>query len=349
MAYKQKRFWWLWLVLLALLGGGWLVLHSGANNDEPVSRVGLPPEKLKYFQPFREKSIFYQKIPANAEVDPNSKKMIEGLIKDAKQGFVLAVKEWTVPVYYADSKTPTYDVRLTADWAPKKILKKVPIPDFARPDPEADAHLVVVDEQKGCIYDFWEMKKTGNGWSAGWGNALPLDSDGIFPSGFSARGSGFELLQGLIWPQELVQGAINHALIFSYDYTKAGGPVEPATESDGDTDADWAIPEGALLQLDPNLNLATLGLNSYEMTIAKALQEYGMYLADDGGGVTLYAVNPISARTDPYQNIFDEQDYLDGSFILLDKIPAEKFRVLKLPAQKKQEPLVVANRCAQFE
>ena len=166
----------------------------------------------------------------------------------------------------------------------------------------------------------------------------------VFEKGLSARGSGFELLQGVIWPQELEKGAIQHALIFSYNHTKAGGPVAPATESDGTSNDDWAIPEGALVQLDPDLDLATLDLNTYELVVATALQEYGMYCADDGGGISLYAINPISCKNNPYADIWG-----DESYIMLDKIPVDQFRVLKLGPQNDTEAVLVDNSCAVFE
>ncbi|NOZ45909.1 MAG: hypothetical protein GXO79_03915 [Chlorobi bacterium] len=300
-------------------------------------------ENLKYFEPFKELSVFYNKIPESATVDPNSETMVGSLVDEAETAFQVVVKEWTVPVYYADASTTRYDVKMTSSWAPKGYLKNVPIPDYAEPDPEDDAHMVIIDEENGCIYDFWEMKYSLGSWKAGWGNALPLNGDGIFEKGMSARGSGFELLQGLIWPQELEAGVINHALIFSYDHTKAGGPVYPATESDGTSSDAWAIPEGALVQLNPDLDLLSLGLNSYEMIIAKALQEYGMYCADDGGGLSLYAINPVSCINNPYENIWGDQIYVS-----MDKIPADQFRVLSLPAQNDVEAELVSNSCAEF-
>ncbi len=301
------------------------------------------PETLEYFQAFREQSPFWEKIPDTAAIDPNSSTMVQSLIEQAQQSFLIAVKKWTVPVYYASSQTPRYDVKLTASWAPKRYLKNVPIPEFAEPDPEDDGHMVIISREDGCIYDFWQAKYRNGEWKASWGNAIPIQSNGIFPGGFSARGSGFELLQGVIWPQELANGYIPHALIFSYDHTKAGGPVPPATESDGTSNDPWAIPEGARIQLDPTLNLDSLGLSEYEKIIARALQEYGMYCADDGGGIQLYAINPISVNKNPYQNIWGDQTY-----VFLTGIPADRFRVLKLPPQVAQPPSLVTNACAQF-
>ena len=307
--------------------------------------ISNKPESLKYIELFKDNSPFYQKISDNAAIDPNSGTMIQSLISEANKGFVVCVKEWTVPVYFADANTKRRDVKMTESWAPKKKLKDVPIPEFAEPDPESDGHLVVVDEEGGCVYDFWKLRyKRGDHWKAGWGNALPLNGNGIFQKGLSARGSGFELLQGVIWPQELENGAINHALIFSFDHTKSGGPVSPATESDGTESGNDAIPEGALVRLNPNIDLYSLGLNSYELIIAKALQDYGMYCADDGGGLSLYAVNPISCKSNPYQNIWGDQTYID-----LSKIPANEFQVLTLPSQSSSEPEIVNNACNNFD
>ncbi len=204
--------------------------------------------------------------------------------------------------------------------------------------------MVIVDTLAGCVYDFWRMRITASGWKAAWGNALPLNSNGIFPGGFSARGSGFELLQGVIWPRELEQGIINHALIFSFDHTKAGGPVSPATESDGTEEGNNAIPEGALVQLNPALDLNTLGLNPWEMAMARALQVYGMYCADDGGGLQLYAINPICLQGNPYQQYWGTEQLVD-----ISKIPAGQFRVLKLPPQDPSEPQLTGNSCTEFE
>ncbi len=327
--------------LLILLGAGFFACSPDSIDD---TYKPDKPETLRYYQPFKQSSVFYNRIPQNHAIDPNSAVMVSGLVEQADKSFLIVVKEWSVPVYFASDSTPKHSVKLTAGWAPKSKLRDVPIPGFAEPDPEYDGSMVIIDESSGCVYDFWQMRFSGGSWSASWGNALPLNSDGIFPKGVSARGSGFELLQGVIWPQELQAGVIEHALIFSYDHTKAGGPVAPATESDGTTTEAWAIPEGALVQLDPSLDLASMGLTGYELTIARALQEYGMYCADDGGGLSLYAINPISCRQNPYESIWGDQTY-----IFLNKIPADKLRVLLLPPQADIDPEVVPNSCANFE
>jgi hypothetical protein len=60
---------------------------------------------------------------------------------------------------------------------------------------------------------------------------------------------------------------------------------------------------GSRLQLDPNLNLSTVGLQSGEHMIARALQVYGCYVIDSsGGGFGLFAQNYrfLPDATNPY-------------------------------------------------
>lgn len=79
------------------------------------------------------------------------------------------------------------------------------------------------------------------------------------------------------------------------------------------------------MQLDPKLDLDTLELQPYEKTIARALQEYGMYLGDTGGTLTLYAAHPQSFDA-AYQELMPLE-----AFPRLDGIPLDRLRVLEPP------------------
>jgi hypothetical protein len=279
-------------------------------------------------------------IPEGASVDPASSTMISVLA--GVGSFSIASTRWTVPVYYADASTPKSTVSMTASWAPYRRLAGVPIPANASPDPAGDGHMVVIDRSTGCEYDFYQgYRSSGGAWSAGWANTLKTDGTGIFPYGMSARESGFGLGAGLILPSEIAAGQISHALAFNFPYTKAGGPVLPATEASGKVSITGAIPEGARLQLDPTLNLDSLGLNSWQKTIARALQVYGMYLVDTGSStVGLYAQNTASiSGSYPWGSA----DYPDLPAGLLGKL-----RVLKLGPQYTPGYKLVPTGCGTF-
>jgi hypothetical protein len=257
----------------------------------------------------------------------------------AAQGFLIASKKWSVPIYYANSATPKTTFSLTASWAAARTMSGVPIPAGAAPDPSGDGHMAIIDRGTGCEYDFFRASRRSDGsWTAAWGNTLPITGSGIFPFGTSARGSGFGLGAGLITPADIAAGSINHALVFSYPSTKAGGPISPATESDGTTTSSGAIPMGARLQLDPTLDLNSLGLTPWQRMVARALQQYGMILGDTGGGVSLYAQNPQSMVTGyPWGN--EAYAYLPSSL-------TSKMRVLAMTPQFSQINDLVPTGCA---
>ena len=210
-------------------------------------------------------------------------------------------------------------VSLTASWAPRASLA-LPIPSWARPDASDDGHMVVLDRAHGCEYDFFQARRSSDGtWTASWATRLPIGGSGIV-TGPSARASGFGLMAGLILPEELKKGSIRHALVFSYPYTKSYAKVRPATESASGSGRSDALPMGSRLRLDPELDLTALQLSPIERTIARALQVYGMYLADTGPNITLYAVGAQSFDRNPYPGFPPPTPYVDLNNIPLDRL-----------------------------
>jgi len=338
------------LPTLVLAAGLALVALGVARLDPQAtmsSAIDRSPQPLGARAPlgrlYAPSSPFNRPIPANARLDPRSDQLVHGLAEAVRDGrFVIAVGRWTVPAYVAGPRTPRYHVELTASWAPFHELADVPIPAAARPDPAGDGHLAILDRRAGCEYDFWQARKRGRTWSAAWANSVRTGRSGIYPRGLSARGSGFALLAGVIRPEELARGRIDHALIFSYPHTSAAGFVAPATESDGTSVRPDAIPEGARLQLDPSFQVRSLP--RYQRIVARALQRYGMYLADTGRNVSLYAVNPQSYAADPYAGLLPDGPYADVA-----AIPIGRFRVLEHgPVTLTPDPATVPNGCGTF-
>jgi hypothetical protein len=332
------------LALLAVLSGGSVVASTDARPDG------------RWFAP---RSPLNTPIPANAAVDRRSPQMVAGVVHASQtRGWAIAVKRWTVPVYYANDRTPRRRVRLTAGWRSRNEMRDVPIPDEARPDPGSssgtDGHMAVIDRRRGCFYEFYEAERGPDGtWSARWANRGSLSGTGIQPGGRSTRASGFVNFAGLIRPVELRGGAIRHALTFGYPFTKDGGPVRPATDSDGrpSTQDGWGglarpdgtlpIPQGARLQLDPALDLGALGLLPWQKVVARALQVYGMFLVDTSSNLSLAAVGAQSFRSNPYAAFWGDEPYA-----YLPPTLAQHLRVLRLPPQAKRRTFVAPSRCA---
>lgn len=318
-------------------------------------------------QPYAESSPLNHPISSGAAISPESAQMVQTLLRaEGEKGFVLTVSRWTVPTYLADSGTPLQTVQLRRPpplwheppsylgfppgWSGSlntvlpAAMRGVPIPASARPDPSLDAHMTIIDPGSNCEYDLYGAHKAPGGWQAIWMNSTRLGGTGIYPAGMATTASGFAGNAGLIWPQELRSGHIDHALLFAYPFTKTGGPVWPATSSDGLSNEPGAIPEGARLQLNPNLNLDSLGLPRYERVIAEALQRYGMFLGDTGGAMGLFAIGRQSFASDPYGGILPHGSYPD-----LSGIPVDQFRVLAtLPQRPKPVLQLAESGCASF-
>jgi hypothetical protein len=280
---------------------------------------------------FGSGSPFNTPISAGAEPDPGSQAMVQSLVTEAqKSGWPISVKRWSTPVYYADSSTPKQNVSMTASWAAASTLYGVPVPAGARPDPSSDGHMAIINRDNGCYYEFYSATRSADGaLSAGWGNRELLGNTGVYPHSWSTRDSGFANFAGMIRPEELQAGVIDHALTFSTMYSAkvavppasawGGAPLAPAAGA-------LAIPYGARVQLDPSLNLDSLDLTPWQKIVARALQQYGMYMADTGG-FSLGAVNPQGYATNPYIPFWGDGDY---AYMPPSLVP--HLRVLKLPA-----------------
>jgi len=314
-----------------------LVACSTPPAPESESRPIVGPDGAGLFG--GAGSPWFQRVPAGASVDPRSAEYVARMLAEIP---LVSVNGWTVPVYEADSATPRYPVTATEDYVPGGwTLPAVPIPDAAAPDPKEDGHMVVVDRSAGCVYEFWQARRLGAGWTASWVNATPADGTGVYPDGLSARASGFSAAAGLIWPQELAAGRINHALVFAYPFSRDSGPVPPATKSDGRSDG-AALPMGTRLRLDPSIDVESLGLAPEQVTIARAMQEYGLILADSGGGFTLFAAAPQSYATFPYPSSWTRDTWAN-----ISAIPFNALQVLQPtePVDRYSGPQVT-NRCA---
>ena len=297
--------------------------------------------KPKGFRFFSPESLWNTPIPPNVPVHPASAEMVAVNFNEPP-GIWVNRNYWTVPVYFADKNTPAYDVeciygkahgdRPTLEDPSGKefivhtdrgvILKDVPIPDDALPDsaialrPEinADAHLCIVDISRRLEWDFCWMarkpskpKRRGSPWFAGQGVVFRTDGNGLLANfEGSARGSGFPLTAGLIFKDEIEAGVIEHALALALHPAGKGHVYPPASVSDGVKKPGvpkWGIPEGALVQLDPSLNLNGLNLDNAARTIAHAMQKYGMYVCDCSGGINLYAEGFPFVQPNPWDGV----------------------------------------------
>jgi hypothetical protein len=290
---------------------------SGATLPLPAS--GFP-------RPFASTSVWKTPI-GNAHVASDSASRMAYFLAHISNPN-MALRAWTVSVAEARPGDESYTVPCTVYSCTLGAFGAFPIPATAAPDPSADGSLAVYDPASGHEWDMWIAGRTSTGWTAAAGAALSSSGSGIVPAGTaSGDAANFALLGGLIRPEEILQGHIDHPLVFSMPGVSRLGNVCPATHHDGSSTDPNALKEGTLLQLDPAVAVDLLAIPSWEKTIARAMQEYGMYLRDQGGSLEIYAENSVSRGYDAWANVG-----LGGTTAVgLNGIPWNRFRVLSPP------------------
>jgi hypothetical protein len=264
----------------------------------------------------------------NASVDPNS----SGIVSEALVGYSSTAnlannKAWGIPVYQASSDSPSYNVGCLQydcwfNYGPTNI------PANAQPQTGSDGHMIVM-QPNGQEFDMWAGQRDGNGWTAGEDSEESASGPAVNCTRVHGCGAadvaGFALGAGLIRPEEIAQGHIDHALAITTPDTRADYIACPATDTDGRHDSADALPIGSHVQLDPSVNVNALHIPRWQKVIAVALQQYGAYVIDTGGSVAFYAESNLDR---PY-NAWANAGVKAGSPSLSD-LPWQKMRVLSM-------------------
>jgi hypothetical protein len=292
---------------------------SGASPQQAgaseTANSGATPEL------FAPASVWNQPLSSAAAIDPNSGAMVSDLATQAAAEYQQNIGPYiettgTTTMYEVGANQPTVPVELsdpTLWWrvALQSAFDAVPIPVNAQPATGSDAEMTIWQPSTDKLWEFFEMQKEADGWHAAWGGAIQgvSQSPGYYATSswpgalsvWGATASSLPAAAGVITFQDMQQGHINHALALELPYPRAGTWAWPAQRSDGTGTDPNAIPEGAQLRLDPNLNLATLHLPPLTMMIAQAAQRYGMIVRDQTHhAIGLYAENPIPLGSNPY-------------------------------------------------
>ncbi|MEZ5154738.1 MAG: hypothetical protein R2718_01380 [Solirubrobacterales bacterium] len=243
-----------------------------------------------------------------------------------KVGLTVNVTRWTVPVFSNNQPgaIPRVAVCRQLDCGPDAI-ESITIPPDACPDPRYDGWMTALDVGARIAYDFWRGRCEADGsLSYHYVKAWQLDGPGFQqPTGVSARGSGLPLFAGLITPEEIRSGRIEHALAISIPGAAQRRYVQPASRTDG-TGSFRSVPEGARLRLRPGserLLTDTFVRNGTEKATARAiitaLERYGAIVVDRSAAPTMYA-----QRNADWRGILPLN--------LLQDIPLKRFDVIDL-------------------
>lgn len=246
------------------------------------------------WRPYAASSPFNQEIPRGARVAPNSARVVRrllsfGPLQNLTAGDAGRADDFGRAVYFSHPGDPVFAVHCTKLRRPCPVEGlRIRIPDAARVPGGSDGHLSVVDAASGWEYDFWRVqsKPAGGGRLAvARGGRTRIDGDGLGSGAVAAR---FGTLAGLLRPEELQAGHINHALAISVR-CDSGAFVYPASQVSTSC-ASLGLPDADAPAIGTRLQLAMtpakiddLDVPAYRRTVLRAMARYGMYVADTGG------------------------------------------------------------------
>lgn len=246
---------------------------------------------------------FWSRDVTSAPVDPASSTIIANLAAAGGFGNGRLQIDFSITVLHADASTPFQSFDPTGDfYTPDCDLAPVPVPAGGALEGEpgyscahdGDCHLIVLHQPSNRLYEMWRADISDGVFSGG---CLAIwDLDRIYPASgrgeqcSSADAAGYPIAPLLFTADELAAGHIDHAIRFILPNARmqAGVYVHPATHAGGPS-GQGMPPYGSRFRLRPDYPLASLP-DEGTRTIARALQTYGMLLAD-GGNIALTAAD----------------------------------------------------------
>ena len=289
-------------LFISVLGIGGVVtglaLHACAVKGR-AARLARVVAPAPYFP---AGSIWTQDV-SHAPLDPESSRMIDWLAGAGGWGTGRMQVDFTLRVLQADASTPFVPFREAVGfYSPDSdLVATFPLPPdggmegqtgYRCPRDHEDCHLIVVDRNQAKLYEAFSANYAGGFLTAA--SVAVWDLNRLYPASGrgdqcgSADAAGFPIAPLLFNADELAVGSINHAIRFTLPNPRMRAHffVHPATHGGGPSGPDSAPPYGAHFRLMASYDVSQL--KPAAQVVARAMQRYGMFLAD-GGSIALTA------------------------------------------------------------
>jgi hypothetical protein len=144
-----------------------------------------------------------------------------------------------------------------------------------------DRHVILVDPVHHLLHEFWQARRTDEGWQASNAATFNLQTGAYRPEGWtSSDAAGLPVFPAVVRYDEVARGMVQHAMRFTVRRSRRGY-VRPATH--------WASPHrdvtlprmGERFRLRQDFDIS--GFPPHAQAILKGLKKYGMFVADNGG------------------------------------------------------------------
>jgi hypothetical protein len=143
-----------------------------------------------------------------------------------------------------------------------------------------DRHVVSIDTTNCILYEMWSAYPQSASWEAGSGAIFNLASNALRPAGWtSADAAGLAVFPGLVKYDEVLAGAINHAIRLTVPQTQQAFVWPARHYASSLTNAEYP-PMGVRFRLKADFDISSF--SAANQIILTALKKYGMMLADNG-------------------------------------------------------------------
>src|SRR5262249_50650399 len=130
------------------------------------------------------------------------------------------------------------------------------------------------------LYELYDSHWNNGSPTAGSGAIYNLASNALRPAGWtSADAAGLPIFPGLVRYDEVLAGAINHAIRFTVQTTQKAYLWPARHHASSQTSTSYA-PMGARFRLKSSY--AITGFSAQAQVILTAMKRYGMFVADNG-------------------------------------------------------------------
>lgn len=260
-----------------------------------ISRTVPPPAEPASCHLFPADHIWNVPVAA-LPADPDSEAYVASIGSSAGLHADFGAGEWGggpigIPyvVVDADSRGApvSFEYGGESDPGPYPIPPDPPIE--GGPASEGDRHVLMWDQELCRLYELYAAYPQADGsWQAGSGAIFDLSGYELRPEGWtSADAAGLPILPGLVRYEEVAAGEIRHALRFTAPHTRRAY-VWPARHFASEEEDRRLPPMGQRFRLRSDFEVG--GFAPELQVILRALQAYGMMLADNGSAWFLSGV-----------------------------------------------------------
>jgi hypothetical protein len=196
-----------------------------------------------------------------------------GLFNGGPIGIPFTTVRGDAPKYPA-----TFLYRDESDPGPYAVPLDAPIEGGS--NSSGDRHAIALDTDNCILYELFRAFPQPNAWRGDSGAIFDLRSNALRPAGWtSADAAGLPILPGLVRYDEVAAGEIGHAIRFTVPQTRRAY-VWPARHFASSLTDSRFPPMGQRFRLKTSFDISPYPREV--QVILRALQQYGMILADNG-------------------------------------------------------------------